>query len=184
MLNKKELNKEFDKRLETLYRRHYIWLLKVGKNITKSKDDAEDLIGELFLYLATKRNPKIFYSDSYNLMYCMRFMQTRWINHIHKNKKLLKTEDMGIYDDFDDEYNADKDIEMMEAHNLVLKEIEALAKTKLWPRAKLFQLYYMSDDTMIEVANKIGISKSTTFISIKKIREHLKGIINNPFDGE
>ena len=184
MLNKKELNKEFDKRLETLYRRHYIWLLKVGKNITKSKDDAEDLIGELFLYLATKRNPKIFYSDSYNLMYCMRFMQTRWINYITKENKLIKTDDMGIYDDIDDEYNTDKDIEMMEAHNLVLKEIDLLAKTKMWPRAKLFQLYYMSDDTMIEVANKIGISKSTTFISIKKIREHLKGIINNPFDGE
>jgi RNA polymerase sigma factor (sigma-70 family) len=178
------LNKEYSIRLENLYRNHYTWLLQVGKNITKNTDDAKDLISELFLYLGTKRNPKIFYDDSYNLMYCRRFMQTRWINHIHKVKKTQLTEDIEVYDDVDEEYNIEKDIELMKTYELIIKEIDELAKTKMWPRAKLFQLYYMSDDTMIEVANKIGISKSTTFISIKKIREHLKSIINNPFNNE
>jgi len=42
----------------------------------------------------------------------------------------------------------------------------------------------MSDDTMIDVAKKIGISKSTTFISIKRIREHLKNTIRSPFKGD
>jgi DNA-directed RNA polymerase specialized sigma subunit len=111
-------------------------------------------------------------------------MQTRWINHIHKVKKTQLTEDIEVYDDIDEEYNIEKDIELMKTYELITKEIDELAKTKMWPRAKLFQLYYMSDDTMIEVANKIGISKSTTFISIKKIREHLKSIINNPFHNE
>jgi len=181
-MDNRQTDTEFNIRLEILYRKHYTWLLKVGKNITKSKDDAEDLISELFLYLANKRNPKIFYADSYNLMYCMRFMQTRWINHINNNKKLVKTEDMGIYDDLDEEYDIDKDLEMMNIHDSVINQLEQLSKTRMWPKAKIFQLYYMSDDTMIEVANKIGISKSTTFISIKKIREHLKNTTNNPFN--
>jgi RNA polymerase sigma factor (sigma-70 family) len=178
------LNKEYSERLENLYRNHYIWLLQVGKNITKNRDDAEDLISELFLYLGTKRNPKIFYNDSYNLMYCRRFMQSRWINHIQKGKKTQLTGDIEVYDDVDEEYNIEKDIELMKTYEMVMGEIEKLSKTKMWPRAKLFELYYMSDDTMIEVANKIGISKSTTFISIKKIREHIKSKINNPFNDE
>jgi predicted DNA binding protein len=37
---------------------------------------------------------------------------------------------------------------------------------------------------MMDVANKIGISKSTTFTSIKKVREHLSKVINNPFKPE
>lgn len=181
-MDNKQIDTEFNIRLEVLYRKHYTWLLKVGKNITKNNDDAEDLISELFLYLANKRNPKIFYSDSYNLMYCMRFMQTRWINHITNNKKTVITEDMGVYDDLDDDYDIDNDLKMMNIHDSVINHLEQLSKTRMWPKAKIFQLYYMSDDTMIEVANKIGISKSTTFISIKKIREHLKNNIKNPFD--
>ena len=173
---------EYNIRLDILYRKHYIWLLQVGKNITKNKEEAEDLISELFLYLATKKNKKIFYKDSYNLMYCMRFMQTRWINYITKQNKAVKTDDMMVYDDLDDEYDIDKDVEMMETYEKVMSELKSLTQTKLWPRAKLFQLYYMTEDTMVEVAEKIGISKSTTFISIKKIREHLKKNINTPFD--
>jgi predicted DNA-binding protein YlxM (UPF0122 family) len=52
----------------------------------------------------------------------------------------------------------------------------------MWPKARLFQLYYGSDDYMIEIANKIGISKSTTFIAIKRVREHLRQIVKNPFN--
>jgi predicted DNA-binding protein YlxM (UPF0122 family) len=39
-----------------------------------------------------------------------------------------------------------------------------------------------NDDTLQELADKIGISKSTCFIAIKKIRKHLKEVIDNPFN--
>jgi DNA-directed RNA polymerase specialized sigma subunit len=45
----------------------------------------------------------------------------------------------------------------------------------------IYEIYWTSEDTLQEVADKIGISKSTTFIAIKKIRKHLKGLIKNPF---
>jgi predicted DNA binding protein len=40
----------------------------------------------------------------------------------------------------------------------------------------------MSDDTLDEVANKIGISKSTTFLAVRKVRRILKEVIDNPFN--
>ena len=42
----------------------------------------------------------------------------------------------------------------------------------------------MSPDTLDETAKKIGISKSTTFIAVKKIRKYLKTAIDNPFKQE
>lgn len=172
---------ECNKRLETLHKKHYIWLLQTSKNISKSQENAEDLIGDLYLYLAEKCNPDIFYKDSFNLMYCHRFLQTRWINRVQRSNRIKSEADMMKYDRVDEVYPIEEDHEIMEAFEAVNGELDRLATTRMWPKAQLFKLYYMSDDTMIEVADKIGISKSTTFISIKRIREHLKAAIRSPF---
>jgi len=52
----------------------------------------------------------------------------------------------------------------------------------MWASSKIFQLYWMSDKTLDEVANDIGISKSTTFLAVKRIRKYLKEVINNPYN--
>jgi predicted DNA-binding protein YlxM (UPF0122 family) len=70
------------------------------------------------------------------------------------------------------------------AHREVMDELGRLAKTRMWPQAKIFQLYWMTDDTLDEVANKIKISKSTTFLAVKKIRKYLEQVIDNPFKEE
>ena len=114
-------------------------------------------------------------------MYCYRFLQTRWVNKINKKNK-LKIDELTYRMDIEDEiYPMEQDQKIMETFDEVQKELERLTKTRMWPKAKLFQLYYENENTMIEIAEKIGISKSTTFISIKKIREHLKQQIQNPF---
>lgn len=173
--------KELRKRMEILHRNHYIWLIQSATNITRSREEAEDLVGDLMVYLIEKGNPTIYYKDSFNLMYCYRFLQTRWVNKINKKNK-LKVDELTYRMDIEDEvYPMEQDQKIMETFDEVQKELERLTKTRMWPKAKLFQLYYTNDDTMIAVAEKIGISKSTTFISIKKIREHLKSIIQNPF---
>ena len=173
---------ELKSRMDILHREHYIWLLQSATNITKHREEAEDLIGDLYIYLSEKGNPSIYYADSFNLMYCYRFLQTRWINKINKRKKIKFDYHMSNVDVEDEVYPMEQDIKIMEAYDDVQRELERLGTTRMWPKAKLFQLYYGNDDTMIEVANKIGISKSTTFISIKKIREHLKDMIKNPFN--
>lgn len=176
--NKEELSR----RLEVLHRKHYIWLLQSAKNITKNSQDAEDLIGDLYIYLSEKGNSKIYYEDSFNLMYLYRFLQTRWINKINTSKKLKIDYNVEEIDCEDEPYAIEDDIRMMQAYDEIQKELERLSYTRMWPKAKLFEMYYGSDEYMIEIANKIGISKSTTFISIKKVREHLKEMIKNPFN--
>jgi transposase-like protein len=80
-----------------------------------------------------------------------------------------------------EEYDEQKDYDVMKAYEQVMQELKHLQITKLWPAARLYEMYWMSDDNLNEVARKIGISKSTTFLAIKKIRTHMKGIIQNPF---
>jgi hypothetical protein len=62
-----------------------------------------------------------------------------------------------------------------------MHQLKHLETTKMWPAARIFQLYWMSDKTLDTVAKDIKISKSTTFLAVKKIRKHLKEVINNPF---
>jgi DNA-directed RNA polymerase specialized sigma24 family protein len=168
------------KRLETLYKDSHKWLLQVSYNITKNKEEAADLVMELYEYLHRKQNTKLFYLESYNLMYCMAFLKHRWLN---KTKKLNRTTYITEYytNEADEVYDIDRDIAMMDAHTAVMNEIQRLKKTKNFGPAMLWDLYWGSEDTLQEVADKIGISKSTMFINIKKVRVHLKKIINNPF---
>ena len=173
--------KELVKRMDVLYRKHYVWLLQASINITKNREHAEDLIGELTIYLMEKGDKSIYYKDSFNLLYCHRFLSTRWLNHVNRSKKIEYTPHQPSVTIPDEVYNHEEDERIMEAYELVQEELKRLTQTRMWPQERLFSLYHMSDDTMLEVANKIGLSKSTVFMSLKKIREHLKNTIQNPF---
>jgi DNA-directed RNA polymerase specialized sigma24 family protein len=131
-----------------------------------------------------KGTPSIYYKDSFNLLYCHRFLSTRWINHINKSKRIQLEENIGKWDREDEIYPTEQDERIMEEFENVQKELKRLSTTRLFPQAQLFSMYYMSDDNMIEISNKIGICKSTTFNSIKRIRDYLKETIKNPFNEE
>lgn len=171
---------ECTKRLENLYKQSHIWLLQVSFNICKNTLESEDLVGELYEYLHKKQNQKIFYADSYNLIYCMHFIKHRWINKTKKLNRITYKEDI-YHEDPVEEYDTEMDLAITQAYNDVMDEIQRLKKTKGFAPAMIYEMYCNSDDTLQEVADKIGISKSTTFIACKKIKKHLKGIINNPF---
>lgn len=171
---------ECAKRLETLYRDSHIWLSQVSYNITKNKEEAEDLTMELYEYLHKKQNPKIFYLNSYNLMYCMAFLKHRWINKTKKLNRVTYINEFQLNEP-DEVYDVDKDMAIMRAHEEVQSEIKRLKNTKGFAPAMLYEMYWGSDDTLQELADKIGISKSTCFIHIKKIRQHLQKTITNPF---
>jgi DNA-directed RNA polymerase specialized sigma24 family protein len=168
------------KRLDTLYREHHSWLLKVGYNITKNKSESEDLVMELYEYLHRKQNQKLFWGESYNTMYCLSFLKHRWLN---KTKKLNRTTYITEYytNEADEVYDIDRDIAMMNAHTDIMNEIQRLKKTRNFAPAMLWEMYWTSDDTLQSLADKIGISQSTCFIHIKKIRAHLNKTITNPF---
>lgn len=174
------IGRECAKRLDTLYRESHGWLVKVGYNITKNKEESQDLVMELYEYLHKKQNTKLFWGESYNIMYCQQFLKHRWIN---KTKKLNRTTYITDFytNKAEEVYDIDTDILMMDTHTAVMNEIQRLKKTKNFAPAMLWEMYWGSEDTLQQLADKIGISKSTAFLNIKKIREHLKTTINNPF---
>ena len=172
---------ECEKRLDTLYRESHTWLLQVSYNICKNKEESEDLCMELYEYLIKKQNPKIFYLKSYNLMYCMAFLKHRWINKTKKLNRITYVSEFQTNEP-DEVYDVDRDIAIMQAHEEVQSEIKRLKNTKGFAPAMLYEMYWGSEDTLQELADKIGISKSTCFRHIKKIRQHLKKVIDNPFN--
>ena len=80
-----EVNKvqlENNRRLDTLYRESHNWLCAVAFNFCKDKEVADELVGTLYLYLAEKCNPSLWYLNSFNLMYAHSFLKSRFLNKI------------------------------------------------------------------------------------------------------
>lgn len=177
---------ECERRLTNLYNESHKWLLQVAFKVTKNTENAEDMVMELYEWLHTKQNPKIFWgTNSYNLLYCSKFIKHRFLN---KTKKLNRVTLIGSSADMkgseieDVEYNTEQDIRMQVAHEDIMRELHKLSATRMWPQAKIFELYWCSDKTLDRVARDIGISKSTTFLAVRKIRQYLKEVIENPYD--
>lgn len=178
-----ELESECNRRLEVLYKTKHKWLLNEAKKLTKDREESEDLVQELYEYLHSKCNPKIFFGDSYNIFYCNKFIHSRFMNKTKKLNKTILVDRIKDKPD-DDMYDEEWDRKLECAHKEVLAELKNLERSKQWASAKIFSMYWLSTDTLDETAKKIGISKSTTFIAVKKIRKHLKNTIDNPFKPE
>jgi DNA-directed RNA polymerase specialized sigma24 family protein len=102
------------------------------------------------------------------------------MNKVKKLNRTVLVEQMPDEEE-DIPYDEEWDLRLQQAHEDVMNELGKLKVTRMWPQAKIFELYWMSSDTLEEVSKKIGISKSTTFISVKKIRKYLENTLDNPF---
>lgn len=180
--NTHSIEMECNKRLETLYQKHNQWLGAVAFNICKDNTLTEDLVSDLYLYLGEKCNPKLFYLDSYNLQYCRQFILSRFINKKNKDKRQeCLGEDIEIKDD---EYDIEYDLGIDRAYEEVKDELQRMKKKKGWAQAMIYEEYWFSDRTLDEVSKDIGISKSTTYLSVKSVKKQLKQIIQNPFKND
>ena len=171
---------ENGKRLETLFLKHHTWLMQVAYNITKDMEIAEDIVGQLYIYLGEKENPKLYYADSFNLMYARAFINSRFLNKTKRDKKVTYVEEYDT-DDKDDVYDTDYDKKLETTYDSVISKLEGFKNTKMWASAQIAQMYWFNDYTLDEVAEEIGISKSTVFLSVKKIKQLLKETTENPF---
>lgn len=175
------LHIECQQRLTNLYNQSHNWLIKHANKLTKNREESEDLVQELYEYLHLKCNPKIFWGNAYHMYYCYRFLESRWINKVKKLNKVSYHAEINIENEYE-EYDTKWDEELQKAYDNVLTELKRLEATRMWAPARIFELYWMSDDTLEEVAHKIGISKSTVYLSVRKIRRYLKEVINKPND--
>ena len=170
---------ENSKRVELLHIKHRTWLDKVSFNITGDVNESDDLISDLYLYLLEKGSQRIWYEDgTFNLQYCRSFLLTRWVNKI-KIKNRYTNQEIELEEI---PYNIEEDLRIQHTYDKVIEELDNLKKTKLWAPAQLASMYWFSEDTLESLSEKIKVSKSTTFLNVKKIREHLKEKLENPFD--
>lgn len=171
---------ENGKRLETLFLKHHTWLMQVGYNITKDVEIAEDLVGQLYIYLGEKENPKLYYADSFNLMYCRAFINSRFLNKTKRDKKVSYVEEYDT-NDTDEVYDTEYDRKLENTYDTIISKLDEYKNTKMWASAQIAQMYWFNDYTLDEVAEQIGISKSTVFLSVKKVKQLLKETTDNPF---
>ena len=80
-------------------------------------------------------------------------------------------------------YDEELDMKIQTCYDGVVDEIQRLQGTSKWASARLAELYFFSDTkiTLDKLSKNIGISKSTTFLNVRKIKQHLKAVKDNPF---
>lgn len=181
LMDVKSLQVENNRRLDILARTKHVWLLKSAYNFCKSRETARELVGELYLYIAERGNPNIWWGDDgFNMMYLHSFLKSRFINYIKAQNKLETISD--TYDEVDTEYDEELDKNIQQTYDEVVKEIQQLQRTKMWSSAKLAELYFFDDTmTLDKLSKEIGISKSTSFLNVKKVKQHIKNTKQNPF---
>jgi DNA-directed RNA polymerase specialized sigma24 family protein len=175
-----KIQSENNKRLDILFRKSHGWLSAVAFNLAKDKEVADELVGELYLYLAEKCNPALWYLDSFNLMYAHAFLNSRFLNRIKAAKRNVPLSDS--YDEVESEYDVDADTNVEDVYNKMVDELKRLERTKLWAPSKIYQLYAFDKDMTFEkLASELKLSKSTVYLNCKKIKKHLKDNLDNPF---
>ena len=179
-MNSKEQN---NKRLEVLYRESHNWLVAATYNITKDKEVANDLVGELYVYLGEKVRPNLWWGpNSFNVMYCYAFLKSRFLNKVKRDKKIRYHGDALVDDRIDEEYDVDFDERLDKCYEDVIVELKNMEVTKHWASSKLYQMYAFNPEMTLEkLASEIKISKSTAFLNVRKTKTHLKEKIQNPF---
>lgn len=165
-------------RLDILAKNHHNWLVACAKNISNDIEMANDLVGDLYLYL-TKPNPKIWFKDSFNLIYCRSFLSSRFINNKKRSNRMTGLNPW--MDREDEEYDDTLDKKIDAEYDKLIDELSGMKTRKGWSSAMLFELYYFSDKTMDQLAEEIGLSKSTVFLNTKKVKEHFRKTLKNPF---
>lgn len=172
---------ENKRRLEHLYRHSHKWLIGAAYNITKNLEIANELVAELYLYLAERINPAIWYGENdFNLLYCQAFLRTRNLNRIKNEKRKSLLSDG--WDTEDIVYDSDMDAKIEESYKELVDELSRLEKTGMWASARIYQLYHFTEGMTLEkLANEIGLSKSTVFLNTRKVKNHLRSKLDNPF---
>jgi hypothetical protein len=111
-------------------------------------------------------------------MYLHSYIKTRWLNRVKRDKKSTSNLPEEVEEE---EYDIGFDMRLEKGYQDVLQELEKMKGTRSWSSAKIFELYWFGDDTMESLSDKLHISKSTTFLNVKKVKQHIRNKVQNPF---
>ena len=80
--------------VEHTYKKHNNWLSQVAYNFTNNKDNAEELVQELYLKLMELKDvSKIMYNNDVNLFYLYKMIRSTYLNGLKKQTNHLPIDD-------------------------------------------------------------------------------------------
>lgn len=172
--------------LKEICKYHKEWL-NIAISYLKNKQDAEDLIQNVYIKIFEKLNngkiKDITYGDSINKYFVYKVIKNTCLDHLRKKKQYIDIEQINIKikDELCENENAKSKI--------FIKIADEVAK---WDKREkeIFDLYMYSGMSMHSVAKLFGTSKSTIFnyirISKDKIKskfgEDMEDYFNNDFE--
>ena len=156
------------------YRKHNTWLLQVAYNLTKSKDNAQELVQELYLkMMEIKDVNKIMYNNDVNLFYLYKMLRSIYLNGIKKQTNHLPIDDDLLNKPADSyDYVADNDFER--ALELTNEALDGM----YWFDSKLLRVYLEENHSIQSLHDATGISNSTIWTSMKKTKQYVRDYIS------
>ena len=160
--------------VEHTYRKHNTWLSQVSYNFTSNKDNADELVQELYLkMMEIKDINKIMFKEDVNLFYLYKMLRSIYLNGLKRSKPSLPLDDE-LYelpaDSYD--YGADNAFEQM-----VQLTNEAL-DTEYWFGKELLRVYIEENHSIQSLHNATGISNSTIWTQLQKTKKYVKEYVN------
>ena len=160
--------------VEHTYRKHNTWLNQVAYNFTGNKNDAEELVQDLYLRLMEMKDiNKIMYNNDVNLFYLYKMVKSIYLNGLKKQTNHLPIDD-DLVNLPADSYSYDADDEFEEMLRLTN---EALDKEH-WFGEKLLRIYINDGHSIQSLHNATGISNSTIWTQLQKTKKYVKEYVN------
>lgn len=155
------------------YKKHHTWLSQVAYNFTSNKDNAEELVQDLYLRLMEMKDiNKIMYNNDVNLFYLYKMVKSIYLNGLKRLKPSLPLDD-DLYelpaDSYD--YGADNAFEqMVQLTNQALDEFN-------WFDSHLLRVYLDEGHSIQSLHKATTISASTIWSSQQKTKKYVREYI-------
>ena len=159
---------------DTLFRKYYPLLCNFARSFTFSKDDAEEIVQEVFIHFWNKRSEITITRSVKSLLYTM--VKNNGLNFIKKNKTRVKYES-DFFLESTSSTGEDAQIDYQRFDKIIKSGIDRLP-----PKCKMVFILSRNDGlTYEEIGEYLQISRNTVenqmSIALRKLREHVKPYI-------
>tara|TARA_R110002167_G_scaffold278544_1_gene484379 strand:+ start:800 stop:1312 length:513 start_codon:yes stop_codon:yes gene_type:complete len=164
------IKKRDKSQLEKVFDDHSKWI-KTVKGFGATKEDAEDIVGEMYLTIGKMINKglDISYKDEVNYYYIYIALKTRFINMIKKKNKYPTVE---ILDDKN--IDESESVNYEEAQNILEAELNLMMlDKKTWYNAKVFKMI-QEGSSLVQLSELTGISYHSLYHTYRNTKNKLK----------
>jgi len=159
--------------VEIVYTNHHSWMMQVAFNFTQDRDDADDLVQEVYCYLMEMKDiNKIRYNNTVNLFYIYKTLKSKFLNSLKQSKKVTF---LPIEEDYLEIHEVEYNLERDEEFERLLEQTKHLLENDIhWFDAKLLQTYIEENHSIASLHVATGISKSSIWTSLDKTKKYIR----------